>query len=68
MALGQSPNRLHINAQAMAFEGGLTFEQLPWAPRVGVEFNYASGDGNANSCNGQTGVGCGGNANTFENL
>jgi len=68
MALGQSPNRLHINAQAMAFEGGLTFEQLPWEPRVGVEFNYASGDGSANSCNGQTGAGCDGNANTFENL
>jgi len=68
MALGQSPNRLHINANAMAVEGGLTFEQLLWTPRVGLEFNYASGDGSANGCNGQTGAGCGGNANTFENL
>ena len=68
MALGQSSNRLHINAQAMAFEGGLTLEELPWEPRVGLEFNYASGDGSASSCNGQTGAGCGGNANTFENL
>ena len=68
MGLAQSANRLHINANAMAFEGGLTFEQLPWTPRLGLEFNYASGDGSAKNCNGNTGAGCGGNANTFENL
>jgi hypothetical protein len=68
MGLGESSNRLHINANAMAIEGGLTFEQLPWTPRLGLEFNYASGDGSAKNCNGDTGAGCGGNANTFENL
>ena len=68
MGLAQSSNRLHINAHAMAFEGGLTLEQLPWTPRLGVEFNYASGDGSAKNCDGSTGGGCGGNANTFENL
>ena len=68
MGLAQSSNRLHINAHAMAVEGGLTLEQLPWTPRLGVEFNYASGDGSAKNCDGSTGGGCGGNANTFENL
>ncbi len=68
MGLAQSSDRLHINAHAMAIEGGVTLEQLPWTPRFGLEFNYASGDGNAKNCNGNTGDGCGGNANTFENL
>jgi hypothetical protein len=68
MGLAESSNRLHINANAIAVEGGLTFEQLPWTPRLGLEFNYASGDGSAKNCNGNTGTGCGGNANTFENL
>lgn len=68
MALASSTNRLHINANAAAVEGGLTFAALPWTPRLGLEFNYASGDGNAKNCNGNTGAGCGGNANTFENL
>jgi hypothetical protein len=68
IGLAQSSDRLRINAHAMAIEGGVTLEQLPWAPRFGLEFNYASGDGNAKNCNGNTGDGCGGNANTFENL
>jgi len=67
MGVAQSADRLHINAQAMAFEGGITFP-VAWTPRIGVEFNYASGDGDATKCNGNTGVGCNGTANTFENL
>lgn len=68
MGLGLSSNRLHINAQAFAAEGGITLHDVPWTPRVGLEFNYASGDGNKANCNANTGAGCGGTANTFENL
>jgi hypothetical protein len=67
MGVAQSADRLHINAQAMAFEGGITLP-VAWTPRIGVEFNYASGDGDATKCNGNTGAGCNGSANTFENL
>ncbi len=64
--LGGSNNKdLHINAYALAAEGGLTFAALPWSPRVGLEFNYASGDGDANCTSATT---CNGTANTFENL
>ena len=66
MALVSSDQRLHINANAMAFEGGVTLP-VAWTPRLGAEFNYASGDGSAKNCQGN-GTGCGGNANTFENL
>jgi Alginate export len=66
--LGGSPNRLHINAQAFAAVAGVTLKAVPTAPRFGVEFNYASGDGSAGNCSSATGAGCGGNANTFENL
>ena len=55
----------------MAIEGGLTFKDLPMNPRIGAEFNYASGDGSGANCNGSTNAGvsgCQGNANTFENL
>jgi len=68
MATTGSDQRLHINAQAMAFEGGITLNDVPWTPRIGAEFNYASGDGDAKNCNGTTGAGCNGSANTFENL
>ena len=66
IGVAQSADRLHINAQAMAFEGGITFP-VAWTPRIGLEFNYASGDGEATKCNGNTGAGCD-TANTFENL
>jgi hypothetical protein len=62
---GSNNKDLHINAYALAAEGGLTFAQLPWSPRVGLEFNYASGDGDANCTSAAT---CNGTANTFENL
>lgn len=61
-----------INATAMAVEGGITLKDVPTSPRLGVEFNYASGDGSGNgNCNTGTTAGttgCQGNANTFENL
>jgi len=59
---------ISINAVAMAIEGGITFKDLPMNPRIGAEFNYASGDGSGANCNGATTAGCQGNANTFENL
>ncbi|ULA62300.1 MAG: Alginateexp domain-containing protein [Nitrospira sp.] len=59
---------LSINAVAMAVEGGITLKDVPTTPRLGAEFNYASGDGDGKACaqNGQ--AACNGNANTFENL
>lgn len=62
---------ISINAVAMAIEGGITFKDLPMNPRIGAEFNYASGDGSGGNCSGATSAGvgaCQGNANTFENL
>jgi len=68
IALAQSANRLHINANAFAAVAGITLKDVPTQPRFGLEFNYASGDGSAQQCNGNNGANCGGNANTFENL
>lgn len=63
---GNANNKdLHINAYALAAEGGITLADIPWSPRLGLEFNYASGDGDANCA---TAAGCNGTANTFENL
>ncbi len=65
----QSSRDLRINASALAIEGGLTFANLPMQPRIGLEFNYASGDGDAKACSSTaTKAACNGNANTFENL
>lgn len=61
---------MHINAHAHALKTGYTFEAVPMKPRLGFEFNYASGDGDNNKC-AATAVaqGCGGNSlTTFDNL
>ncbi|HEX9742329.1 MAG TPA: alginate export family protein [Nitrospiraceae bacterium] len=64
---------LSISAQALAAEGGVTLKDAPWSPRFGLEFNYASGDGDAN-CGALAGgavasaAACNGSANTFENI
>ncbi len=63
--LGDNAMDLRIKAMALAAEGGLTFKDMPWSPRVGLEFNYASGDGDANCTSTTT---CNGTAGTFENL
>ncbi|MGE3154187.1 MAG: alginate export family protein [Nitrospiraceae bacterium] len=67
MDIGQSGQRASINAYAFAAEGGVTLP-IPWAPRVGLEFNMASGDGDALNCTASNPAGCNGTANTFENL
>lgn len=74
-AAGNSTRNLHINAWAAAAMAGVTLP-VPMSPRIGIEFNGASGDGDAD-CGGASGaagsaggtlVGCNGSANTFENL
>lgn len=67
MDIGSTGQRAHINAMAAAVEAGVTL-QVPWTPRVGLEFNYASGDGDALNCTSANPSGCKGTANTFENL
>ncbi len=67
MDIGQSGQQTHINALAIAAEGGVTLS-IPWSPRIGLEFNYASGDGDARACQSGNVAACRGNSNTFENL
>jgi hypothetical protein len=67
--------RLAINAHAEAAKIGYTFDAVPMKPRIGFEFDYASGD---NCVNGTAAQGCGtggnsglisqGHMNTFDNL
>jgi len=74
MASGQFDSNtmnLHINAWATRNWLGYTFYQSEYKPRIAVNFDYASGDGNAN-CNAPT-AGAAVNyvcrtANTFENF
>ena len=63
---GNSDRSLRINAFGVHALTGVTMGNVPMDPRIGFEFNYASGDGDATTCTSQTT--CGGNANTFENL
>jgi len=74
MASGQFASNtmnMHINAWATRNWLGYTFYQSPYKPRIAVNFDYASGDGNAN-CNAPTAGGAANHvcstANTFENL
>lgn len=68
MGVGNSGQRVHINAYALAVEGGVTLDAVPWTPRLGLEFNYASGDGDALACQQGNVAACNGTANTFENF
>jgi alginate export protein len=63
-APGLAGHDLHINAHAEAFRAGFTFEAVPMRPRIGVEFDYASG----NSCTAPLTCQATGKANTFDNL
>jgi len=60
---GGNTRDLHINAHAEAAKIGFTFKPVPFQPRLGFEFNYASGDG-GNAAGGRNS----GNFNTFDNL
>jgi len=72
---GNPANDVHINAWAGAFRAGYTMDAVPMKPRVGIEIDYASGDGCvAGGANAGAGAGnsakckAQGHFNTFENL
>ena len=50
--------RLDQHGYAVHAEGGYTFEQAAWRPRLGLEYNYATGDKNPND----------GKSESFQNL
>lgn len=50
--------RFNQCAWAMHVSGGYTAAELPWKPRFGLEYDYASGDSNPND----------GNSESFQNL
>ena len=39
--------RLNHHAFALALTGGYTWEDAPWKPRLGIEYDYATGDKNS---------------------
>src|SRR5256712_9250576 len=68
---GAPANDVHINAWAGAFRAGYTMDAVPMRPRVGIEVDYASGDGCvANGTVGGNNAQCkaAGHFNTFENM
>jgi hypothetical protein len=50
--------RFDLNAFAAHVSGGYTAKKFPWSPRLGLEYDYASGDGDPND----------GNSESFQNL
>ncbi len=50
--------RLSQHGFALAFKGGYTWENVPWTPRFGIGYDYASGDKNPKD----------GSSQTFQNL
>lgn len=61
----------HINASQHAVKTGYTFDAVPMKPRLGFEFNYASGDKCSNGPVANDRNACGGsdrNANLADNL
>src|SRR5437899_11834141 len=72
---GSPANNVHINAWAGAFRAGYTMDAVPMKPRVGIEIDYASGDGCAGQGPGTGGAGATGGTckaqghfNNFDNL
>ncbi len=59
---GSTARDLDITAGALALDAGYTFQEKPWRPRLGVGYDWASGDGDNNTGDNQ------GDFNTFENL
>jgi hypothetical protein len=65
---GGPGRNLDIEAFAVHIDGGVTLP-VPMQPRLGMEFNYASGDGDAIACNADvTQAACGGSVGTFSQL
>ncbi|MEP7077404.1 MAG: alginate export family protein [Chthoniobacterales bacterium] len=46
--------RFDLSAFAAHVSGGYTAKKLPWSPRVGLEYDYASGDHNPNDNNSES--------------
>src|SRR2546428_7652617 len=70
---GAPANDVHINAWAGAFRAGYPMDAVTMKPRVGIEIDYASGDGCAGTGPGTAAAGGGackgwGHFNTIDNL
>lgn len=69
VAAGSTNGRsLDISAYALHFDAGVTLP-VPMQPRLGADFDIASGDDDNNACAvSTTNMGCNGTANTFSQL
>jgi len=67
---GAPANDVHINAWAGAFRAGYTMDAVPMKPRLGIEIDYASGDGCVAGAAATASARCKaqGHFNTFDNL
>ena len=54
----RASQRFDLSTFATHVSGGYTFAEVPWKPRLGAEYNFASGDHNPND----------GNSESFQNL
>src|SRR2546426_2645758 len=65
---GAPANDVHINAWAGAFRAGYTMDAVPMRPRLGIEIDYASGDGCVAGAAAGAQCKAAGHFNTFDNL
>ena len=50
----RNSQRFDLNAFALHLSGGYTAKDLPWKPRLGLEYDFASGDSNPNDGNSES--------------